>query len=286
MKSRLKIIALISIIGHCTKATNKRVIGCQPGAGLFYNFLGVINNLQYCKKNNLEPIVYWGKHNLYYEETGYQGSKNVWEYYFEPISNASYTSKDYLWNSNRTPDGEEIIPIANEYCEKYAKQEFREAGHTIIQEYVKLKPYIKQKVESFFQEHMFAKKTIGIHLRGTDKKAEIQPVNPDDILNDANVIAQNFPGCQFFIATDEERLLKKAQSILKRKVIYYDAYRSSNGQAIHWGNKKLPKAKLAEEVIIEATLLSRCDFFLHTCSSVSTAVLLLNPQLNHKAYTA
>ena len=56
-------------------------------------------------------------------------------------------------------------------------------------------------------------------------------------------------------------------------------------QAIHHDQSLPKKAKMGEDVIVEATLLSRCDFFLHTCSSVSTAVLFLpNPTLEHKAY--
>jgi hypothetical protein len=33
--------------------------------------------------------------------------------------------------------------------------------------------------------------------------------------------------------------------------------------------------------LIEVLLLSKCDLFLHTCSNVSSAVLLFNPELKH-----
>ncbi len=287
MKRLLKIMTLAVVIGCSCKATKNHVIGYQIGAGLFYNFLGVINNIQYCKKNSLHPIVYWGKDSLYYEEAGYQGRKNAWEYYFEPLSDQTYTNGDAVWPTNCAPDGSKIVPIWEGHCEVYEKKEFRESAHTIIREYIKTRPYLTAKIESFFQLHMVGKKTIGIHLRGTDKKLEVSPINPDDLLNDANILAQNFPGCQFFVATDEDRLLKKAQSILNGKVISYEAYRSENGQPIHYGNNlRGARARLGEEVIIEAILLSRCDFFLHTCSSVSTAVLFLNPKLDHKSYKA
>ena len=44
------------------------------------------------------------------------------------------------------------------------------------------------------------------------------------------------------------------------------------------------RAKMGEDVIVEVNLLSRCDLFLHTCSSVSTAVLFLSPELEHRVY--
>lgn len=37
----------------------------------------------------------------------------------------------------------------------------------------------------------------------------------------------------------------------------------------------------AEQVLIEAILLSKCDHFIHTPSQLSTAVLYFNPELSH-----
>ena len=58
-------------------------------------------------------------------------------------------------------------------------------------------------------------------------------MDPDEIFDDANKFARQFPDCQFFVATDEERLLKRARRKLHGKVVFYDAIRSKNGRAIH-----------------------------------------------------
>ena len=241
--------------------------------GLFYSFLGVVNNLLWCKKNSVTPVVFWGAHSLYHEKNGYAGKHNVWEYYFEPVSNEFYRPGDPVHDSNAAPDNSTITPIALHLCDHYEGQEIRNTAHSIIKEYIKLRPYIGKKIDSFYQSNMAGKKTIGIHLRGTDKKLEIVPVNIDRLLNEANVFTQQFPGCQFFVATDEERLLTIARAKLKGRVISYNSHRSLKGKAIHNDKKIKHKGILGEEVIIDAHLLSRCDFLLHTCSSVSTGVL-------------
>lgn len=114
------------------------------------------------------------------------------------------------------------------------------------------------------------------------KKRENKPVSVERICKEANLLAEVMPGCQFFIATDEEKLLTKAKSLLRGPVIYCDSYRSLDGTPVFLGSKPYSKAKLGEEVLIEVMLLSRCDKFIHTPSNVSIAVLFFNPELDNK----
>jgi hypothetical protein len=127
---------------------------------------------------------------------------------------------------------------------------------------------------------MEGKINIGIHLRGSDKKFEAFPVDVNLIFKKANDLAESSVNhYQFFVATDEERLLNLAKQKLKGKVIYYDSHRSKNGFAIHY--TKQNGAVLGEEILIEAQLLSKCDFFLHTRSNVATAVMFFNPYIKN-----
>ena len=282
------LITLTSLFFQINAHNGKHIISSEFAAGLFYNFLGVVNNINYCKKNNLIPVAYWGQHDLYYQENGWHGKENVWEYYFEPISSESFDPKaDKVWSKNESPDGCGLRPITDGHCIEYEKQDMRLTAASIIRDYIKLRPYIQGKINSFYKRNMAGKKTIGIHIRGTDKKMEVKPMNIDDLFNDANKLAENYQDCQFFIATDEERILKRAKQLLKKKVIYYDAYRSKTGAPIHYNDQSCPsKARLGEEVVIETFLLAKCDLFLHGFSSVSTAALFINPELEHKTYMA
>ena len=56
---------------------------------------------------------------------------------------------------------------------------------------------------------------------------------------------------QFFIATDEQRLLDQATRLFKgRTVIHYDCYRSCNSQPLHMGRHDVSRAQAGEDVVV------------------------------------
>jgi hypothetical protein len=255
----------------------KYVIGLHsPGTGLFALFLTVLNHLQWCEKNKKVPVVYWDTSCLYHIPKGYNGSLNVWEYYFEPLSLLSYKSGDTVYKTFfGGPDGSEgtttgfSLPFS---CLDAVKKKLE--IHKLVQKYIKIKHPIKKKIDRFFKENIAGKKTIGIHVRGTDKFRETTIVPLSLILQEAN----KYQGYQFLVATDEEAILEQAKKVLKGKVIYYPAERSKDGKPLHFKQDK-NNALRGEEVLIEVQLLARCDKVIHTCSNVSFAVHLFNPYL-------
>lgn len=260
----LKIIFCLFFFTN-TMAQEKFVIGLHNYAGFFSAFSGVLNNLYWCEKNNKIPVVYWGKSSMYYVPKGFHGATNVWEYYFEPVSNLKYKGESVHnspWN------------LAGEYL-NFLKPtlEERKIGRRLIDKYIKLKKRVADKVDVFYQKYMRNKKTIGIHLRGTDKPTETHLISPD-VLIDAAI---KYKGYQFLIATDEVKLLKIAQKKLKGKIIYYDCYRSYSGKPLH--HLSPDKAQSGEDVLVEALLLSKCEKIIHTSSNVSIAVLYFNPDI-------
>ena len=148
----------------------------------------------------------------------------------------------------------------------------------LIKPFIRLNSIVQNKVDTFFNEHIKGKHTIGIHLRGTDKADELASIQ-EDILKEAQKHAQ--PDSQFFIATDDNRLLDLAKKTLEGQVIYYDSHRSHNNHPLHLQGPYY-QATVGEEVVIEAYLLSSCDIFIHTYSNVTTAVLFLNPTIKNK----
>ncbi|MDR3550121.1 MAG: hypothetical protein P4L31_01810, partial [Candidatus Babeliales bacterium] len=64
-----------------------------------------------------------------------------------------------------------------------------------------------------------------------------------------------------------------------RKIIYYDCFRSDNGNPLHF--RKPSPGQLGQDVLIEALLLSRCNALVHTYSNVSTGALYFNPTAKH-----
>lgn len=265
------------------KTQEKLIIGCHSKhAGFFSCFFGVINNIIWCEKNGVTPLVYWGHDSLYYAPSGYHSSTNVWQYYFIQPSYSSFINKDIRKNYNAPDDSYTIL--RHDSCSSFQNsKELRKNVHRIIQKYIKLKPQLSRKIDNFYAKHMAGKKIIGIHLRGTDKKKEVDAIDPKIILKEANKLARKITGCTFLVATDEAALLRKAKLILDGPVIYYNAHRSNDSKSLHHYGQNKPR--LGEEVIIEAQLLSRCDIFLHTCSNVSSAVLFFNPELENILFT-
>jgi hypothetical protein len=129
---------------------------------------------------------------------------------------------------------------------------------------------------------MAGKKTIGIHLRGKHMVSLTEnilpPVPVHIILEIANKLADS--DTQFFVATDQKSLIKEAQQLLKGKVIFCDIDRFDRTTMPVPGQDKMDP-KSGEDVLIEALLLSKCDFLVHTISTVSTCVLYFNPTMNH-----
>lgn len=255
---------------------DKYIIGAHPLRGFFAAIFHAIAGVMWAEENNKVPVIYWDHNSPYYQKTGYFGNSNAWEYYFEPISSASYLSGDEV---NNLYLGHSTDPYVYDIFEHYLPSGINDVKlrvHKHFTKYLRIKPRIKKKVYDFYSTHIKGKKTIGIHLRGTDKHIEVKPVDPKLIFDQAN----KYNCDQYFIATDEEKLLEQAKKFLNKKVIYYPSLRSYDGFAIHY-NDNFNKARLGEEVLIEAQLLSKCSKFIHTMSAVSIAVLVFNPYIEN-----
>jgi hypothetical protein len=249
--------------------SRKHVIGAHPH-GFFSAFLGVLNHLDWCERSNKIPVVYWKHGSRYYDPNGFNGKKNVWEYYFKPVTDLKYEHGDYI----------DYAYSVGQWTFYYwsLEQEKRDRAHALISKYVKLNRPTREKVDAFYQKNIAGKNTIGIHLRGTDKGGEEALVDAEQIVKIALEYAN--PSTQFLIASDEYRLIQKMTALLPgRTVIHYNCYRSSNDQPIH--RKPPSKAQLGEDVLVEVSLLARCDMLVHTLSNVSTGALYFNNRMPH-----
>lgn len=273
--NKLRFILFFSILTTTLISSEKYVIGNWRG-GFFSNFFCVINHLIWSEKNNKTPVVYWGKNNLYYDS---KRGDNAWEYYFNPVSPLKYQKGDKMSTNYWAPDHSGIS------CYQYwlfpgITKNYREYINKIIKKYISFKPEVSEKITKFYELYMSGKKTIGIHVRGPH--FETPPVKISRFIEVANAC----DGDQFLIATDEEKNVEILEKNLNKKVIYYDAHRSTDNTNYIYLQpsshlKEVSKAELGEEVLIEAFLLSLCDTFVHSCSNVSLVALFFNPSLKN-----
>jgi hypothetical protein len=299
-----------------SKEPEKCVRGASS-LGLSAEILWAINHIEYCIATDKTPVIYWGPAFAYYSPQGYNNSLNGWEYYFEPISELPYESQDelrteyyYTRNNNftairpyheliqqkhllSTQEQMSLVPLAD-HEEQYLRygsgidrpaqnhlysKDFRYwVKKNIIDNYIRIKPNIREKIDTFYQNNLHNKITIGLHLRGTHLFGEVLPVDIAYLFQEANKYAHL--NCQFLIATDQLPLLQEAKKHLQGPVIYYDCPRF-NHTTSPWAESDKLDPRLGEDVLIEIALLSRCDHLIHTLSLVSNLALYLNPELNH-----
>lgn len=251
----------------------KYVIGPWQG-GMAMCLHSVLNQLLYCEKNNRIPVVYWNSDSFYFDTRGFNGHKNVWNYYFQPLSKLSY----------RNPDKIHVYYEGKGYgtFNYYdTNQEKRNSAYRLIKKYIKPNKIVQNKIDDYYKKNMSGKKTIGIHIRGTDKHTEEKPVDPYRMVEEALKHAD--ADTQFFVASDEKKLISEITTLLKDyRVISYDCYRSEDpNQPLHLPVRRPSRAQLGEDVVIEMILLSKCNMLIHTLSNVSAIPLYFNPSMPH-----
>lgn len=255
--------------------SNDDILYIGPGlGGMFASIFSVLHDVLWCEQNNKTPVVFWDDRSYYYNVYGFNGSKNVWEYYFQPVvpvnPRPSHIVPRPFWRAGRIFDQDLI------------NQETRSLAQSLVDKYIKLNPMVQKKVDNFYQTFMAGKKTVGIHLRGTDKYIEAQLVSPEEIISVALETADK--DAQFLIASDEKWRFDRMKQLLQdqnRIVIFYDCYRSESGKSLHQQSSRSPRCILGEDVITEVTLLSKCDLLIHTMSCVSTGALYFNATLKN-----
>ena len=277
----------------------KRYVISGLAAGFFASFLAMLNHFLYAERNNLIPVVFWGPKFAYYEPGVPNG--NAWEYYFEPVSHLTYQPGEKIHNEFHNEEKwvpaswNKLVPIywsPNGYQLPFNtptmfNQDIRDLCHGLITCYIRLKPRIQNKIDAFYEANIQGKKTIGIHLRGSDKHNEVGYVDHLKMLTKANEVARQLgPNTQFFIATDEQRLLNLAKAHLNGTVLYQDTIKTesfnnmSHYQAIAYhqtGN--VSKLTLGEEVLTDVLILAKCDALVHSLSLVSQCAAYFNPHM-------
>jgi hypothetical protein len=91
------------------------------------------------------------------------------------------------------------------------------------------------------------------------------------------------PDAGIFIATDSQDFLEQATAEFGSAVFSREAVRlpkTIEAVGLHFSElAKVNGPRLAEDVLLDALLLSQTDYFIHGISNVSNAVLFFNPRL-------
>ena len=126
-------------------------------------------------------------------------------------------------------------------------------------------------------------KTLGIQVRGTDKKVEVARPQASNILRHIDQILSKDDGItKIFLATDDSEYLNELSKAYGSKLVFNEAnVISSSGRPIHYGPER---SKLNEQVLSDVFILSKVDHFLYSFSNVSQLALILGVD-HHKGKT-
>ena len=264
------------------------LISTRPGCGLWSMFFQVIGLIRYAERHNLEPVVYFNDATCWWSNYGYNGSRNAWEYLFEPIGQVSAmellgTSSTRLEHAslqqiqaalpNDLVMADYILDHVGHYDHTEAQ---RQEYAAIVERRIRVKSEVLAKLNPSLVEEL-TKGATAVHYRGTDKFCE-SPRQPVQTYYDA-IQHRVDPSHKLFVATDDASFLEWMIGVYGDRVLYSQAARSRDGSALHLGPQRGPQQ--AEECLLDVLLMATCRHLVHGNSSVTNGVLVFNPAMSH-----
>ncbi len=135
----------------------------------------------------------------------------------------------------------------------------------------------RARADAFFDQHLRGGPTLAVHVRGSDKVHEHASLHKDNLHYEPMVrefLAANTSG-KVFLCTDTRETADRFASLFPRRVVLTEARRADGPEAVHTSGAHAGPA-LAEEVILDVLIASKCDRFLGmSMSSVSCAIAAL-----------
>jgi len=272
------------------------VVRTQAAVGLlgfFAVYFSILNKLLIADQKKLIPVIDMENYKTYIsEEQAVNGTKNVWEYYYEQPSEYSldevYRSKNVVlsrlnaWDIRYCSDSPLI-----EMCQD---KETISKLHGIVKKYIRFnegtEAYIEEKAKGILLKD---KKILGVASRGTDYtkfRVSGHPIQPSTAelieITKQKVIEWNVD--YVFITTEENETLAEFKEAFADKILYSERERSTNYNSdksgkyftdIHFGREN-DKFTTALEYLTEIVMLSRCNYLIGTASGGLGAAVMMN----------
>ena len=145
--------------------------------------------------------------------------------------------------------------------------------------------FLKDIDKMILDANTFVKdKTLGLHLRGTDKAGEVKSVDTLKLFTKIDFLISEKKINSIFLATDDERYLSLLSERYSELVLFdYDKTISKNGKPVHF---KINRKKINREVIKDCFILSRCPYFIYSFSNVSYLALTMGVGKFKEVYCA
>ncbi|HFD80761.1 MAG TPA: hypothetical protein ENK05_10290 [Gammaproteobacteria bacterium] len=267
-------------------------------AGMFSNVNEVVQQLHLAEQRGYRFAIDWS--DSCYRDP--QRAGDPWNYYFEdcfPGADAEGGDCPQLPGGIAVACMRDNIITPRERdgdCVPLLLPRDRHLPHGIIQRYIHLKPHVQEIVDRFVAQH-FRGPTIGLHIRGPGRIDGGAPGLRSRFECTFGVPFGRYfetlerqlarrPEARVFASSDSAFVMREIVRRYGERVTSYPAIRSEFGEmhdAAHPANRgtRFPPYRLGEDVLVEACIFARTDYFIHGNSNVVNYVLCLNPALEH-----
>ena len=249
----------------------------ETGAGFFALLRRTLESLFVADQLNLEPYVVWGSNVPYAEKHSVNGSENPFEYYFKQVTTSHFEDAYISIEGNQAfrlfwGKNSEVYDIDQDDIERL---------RNTYKQFIKLNEYTKKFIDDNLAI-LGGKKTLGVHVRGTDywqlEAKHPNPITIDDYLNKCKELFATNRYEQIFIATDSLEAIKVFKDAFGDKIIYYqDVVRADGDVGVHLMKNEEDNHhyRLGLEVLRDAYTLANCDALVAGKSKVAEAARVI-----------
>ncbi|NEQ45237.1 MAG: hypothetical protein F6K00_17420 [Leptolyngbya sp. SIOISBB] len=269
----------------------KRLINFQAGwAGVFAKLNMYVVACKEAKRKNFQPVPYWPS--VWHDE-----DIDVWDIFLKRLNHQVEDKCQPIDEINIVKlfakrEKDKSVNPAPQYAGVLREPFDRKACYEIIHEYIHLQTWLTDKIDSLYEQSFQSRRILGVHLRGPGKD-DVGHGGVDRLNYLLGVGSPPFPkyfeiidACledydRIFLGTDAGMVQKKMRERYGNKVftVASDQYELGEAHARNTSQAGISFNKLGMEAIVDAYLLSRCDFLIHGNSHLSNFVMCLNPDL-------
>lgn len=250
------------------------------GVGFFGEFDFLMDKLYFADERGFIPYVEWGEGHLYYDGNIF-GTKNVYEYYFKPVSDICDKDSCAYWIDEK-PSHSLVAVELREGKRRTNADIYRETMAGILKKYVRFNERTKSFVENECETLLGIKRTVGIHFRGTDFHKHYNnhpvPVRVEQAIEETRKLMEKEKYDQVFLATDDKGAIKKFKEAFGEcLLLYQDVFRESDGDSIAYSSSERQNHHylLGLEVLRDAYTLTCCDSVVCGDSNISYGVRMM-----------
>ena len=250
------------------------------GSGFFADHNRLLCYLYYADYFGLCPVVEYSEGYSYAEKEPVNGTRNPFEYYFsQPGGVSVQTLSSAAMVIKCRKENAALAGKLNDSGKGYDfSEEYLNALGRISTKYIRLNDVVEPWVQDQITKCLGGKKTLGVHVRGTDFKRNYKghpiKISTEEYLAAAQKIFSDEAYEQVFLATDDAEALEMFCEAFEDKLCCYaDVVRSSGDETVMKSTVERTNHHylLGLEVLRDVCTLASCDSLIAGLSQVSFA---------------